>query len=231
VLLLRLRADAISKLSIKAAGRRSRGCARHSLAETAASYLAHWFRSPEVGSEFFSRARKRAGETRRVAAPSHPVPKNSGRRGGAFFDFPLRKGDYPAQFCFLLALAQASETEANSGRIRCRPEGILNGFIVSKSRRIHKAKTRGGIEFIAFLFSGLRGVCGRDGEPLAGGAKLGESKRLQHSFSPDFQAIPQAIPCALMHAGRSNAHGHYDVAVARGFIACRAELAGGLFVF
>jgi hypothetical protein len=163
----------------------------------------------------------------------HPIPfrKIRGDAAELFFDFPLRKGDYPAQFCFLLALAQASETEANSGRIRCRPEGILNGFIVSKSRRIHKAKTRGGIEFIAFLFSGLRGVCGRDGEPLAGGAKLGESKRLQHSFSPDFQAIPQAIPCALMHAGRSNAHGHYDVAVARGFIACRAELAGGLFVF
>jgi len=162
------------------------------------------------------------------------IPSRSEKFGEtrrSFFDFPLRKGDYPAQFCFLLALAQASETEANSGRIRCRPEGILNGFIVSKSRRIHKAKTRGGIEFIAFLFSGLRGVCGRDGEPLAGGAKLGESKRLQHSFSPDFQAIPRAIPCALTHAGRSNAHGHYDVAVARGFIACRAELAGGLFVF
>src|SRR5271156_1786292 len=30
---------------------------------------------------------------------------------------------------------------------------------------------------------------------------------------------------------RSNAHGHYDVAIARGFVRDGAELAGGLFVF
>jgi hypothetical protein len=157
VLLLRLRADAILQLSIKAAGRRSRGCARHSLAEILASYLAHWFRSPEAGFEFFSRAREGAGETRRVAAPSRPVPKNSGRRGGAFSFSPAERGLRGAILASL-ALAQASETETNSGRIWCRSEGILNEFIVSKSGWIHKAKTPGGIEFIAFLFSGLRGV-------------------------------------------------------------------------
>src|ERR1700691_2014856 len=39
-----------------------------------------------------SRARCCAGETRRVAAPSRLVPKNSGRRGGAFLIFPCGKG-------------------------------------------------------------------------------------------------------------------------------------------
>jgi hypothetical protein len=230
VLLLRLRADATSKLSIKAAGRRSRGCARHSLAEILASYLAHWFRSPEAGFEFFSRARKRAGETRRVAAPSRPVPKISGRRGGAFSFSPAERG-LPGAILALLALAQASETEANSGRIWCRSEGILNKLIVSKSGRVHKAKTLRGIEFIAFLFSGLRGVYGRDCDLAAAGAKRPESKRLQLPVSLGFSRDSRAIPGALMRARRSNAHGHYDVAVAGGFIACRAELAGGLFVF
>src|SRR5271156_3265002 len=72
----------------------------------AASYLAHWFRSPEAGFENFSRARERAGETRRVAAPSRPVPKNSGRRSGAFSISPAERGLCGANLTSL-ALAQA----------------------------------------------------------------------------------------------------------------------------
>src|SRR5271154_899585 len=53
-----------------------------------------------------SRARERAGETRRVAAPSRPVPKNSGRRGGAFSISPAERGLCGANLASL-ALAQA----------------------------------------------------------------------------------------------------------------------------
>jgi len=53
-----------------------------------------------LGSNSLSRARKRAGETRRVAAPSRPVPKNSGRRGGAFLIFPCGKGITRRNFGF-----------------------------------------------------------------------------------------------------------------------------------
>src|SRR5580698_6024808 len=47
-----------------------------------------------------SRARERAGETRRVAAPSRPVPKNSGRRGGAFSFSPAERGIIRRKFGF-----------------------------------------------------------------------------------------------------------------------------------
>src|SRR5271154_1454362 len=47
-----------------------------------------------------SRARERAGETRRVAAPSRLVPKNSGRRGGAFLFSPAERGLCGTDFCF-----------------------------------------------------------------------------------------------------------------------------------
>src|SRR6202522_977106 len=47
-----------------------------------------------------SRARCCAGETRRVAAPSRPVPKNSGRRGGAFLIFPCGKGNMRREIGF-----------------------------------------------------------------------------------------------------------------------------------
>src|SRR5271156_5489380 len=53
-----------------------------------------------------SRAREGAGETRRVAAPSRPVPKNSGRRGGAFSISPAGRGLCGANLTSL-ALAQA----------------------------------------------------------------------------------------------------------------------------
>ena len=58
------------------------------------------FAHPMLGSNSLSRARKRAGETRRVAAPSRPVPKNSGRRGGAFLIFPCGKGITRRNFGF-----------------------------------------------------------------------------------------------------------------------------------
>jgi hypothetical protein len=125
------------------------------------------FAHPKLGSNSLSRARERAGETRRVAAPSRPVPKNSGRRGGAFSFSPAERGLRGAILASL-ALAQASETEANSSRIWCRSEGILNQFIVSKSGWIHKAKTLGGFEFIAFLFSCLRGVVAADARCFEG---------------------------------------------------------------
>ena len=62
----------------------------------AASYLAHWFRSPEAGFEYFRG---------RVAAPAkleglrlHPVPFRNFRGDAAeLFNFPLRKGEYAAR--------------------------------------------------------------------------------------------------------------------------------------
>jgi len=62
----------------------------------AASYLAHWFRSPEAGFEYFRG---------RVVAPAkleglrlHPVPFRKFRGDAAeLFNFPLRKGEYAAR--------------------------------------------------------------------------------------------------------------------------------------
>src|SRR5271156_2054684 len=67
----------------------------------AASYLAHWFRSPEVGFEYFRG---------RVKAPAkleglrlHPIPFRKIRGDAAeLFQFPLRKGDYAARIWLLL---------------------------------------------------------------------------------------------------------------------------------
>jgi hypothetical protein len=81
-----------------------------------------------------------------------------------------------------LALAQARKTEANSDRIECRPEGNLNRFIVSKLVEIHKAKARGRIEFIAFLFSGLRVIWGRILELVAATVESSERRRLYARF-------------------------------------------------
>src|SRR5580658_1449570 len=39
------------------------------------------------------------------------------------------------------------------------------------------------------------------------------------------------VSCKATRAQGSNAHGHYDVAVAAGFVASGPELAGGLIVF
>jgi hypothetical protein len=96
-----------------------------------------------------------------------------------------------------LALAQASETEANSGRIWCRSEGILNEFIVSKSGSIHKAKTRGRIEFIAFLFSGLRVFYAAAASFLPEPGN-GRKASVSGSLSLDFQADSA---CQLKPAG------------------------------
>jgi hypothetical protein len=81
----------------------------------------------------------------------HPVSFRKIRGDTAeLFNFPLRKGDYPAPILSSLTLAQARKTKANSGRIQCRSEGVLNSSIVSKTRGIHKAKARASIEFIVF---------------------------------------------------------------------------------
>jgi hypothetical protein len=91
-----------------------------------------------------------------------------------------------------LALARARKTEAFSGRIWCRSEGIPNGTIVTKLSEIHKAKALGWIEFIAFLFSGLRGVCGVQLELIVRVAETPESRRLHG----DFRLVP-ALSLAL----------------------------------
>ena len=108
-----------------------------------------------------SRARERAGETRRVAAPSRLVPKNSGRRGGAFSISPAERGFSGANLASL-ALARARKTEADSGRKECRSEGNLNYVIVSSSGGILKLKSRVLVEFIPILFNGLLGAHGLD---------------------------------------------------------------------
>jgi hypothetical protein len=67
------------------------------LAKILASYLAHWFRSPEAGFEYF---RGRANAPAKLEGLRlHPVPFRKIRGDAAeLFNFPLRKGDYPAQF-------------------------------------------------------------------------------------------------------------------------------------
>jgi hypothetical protein len=77
-----------------------------------------------------------------------------------------------------LALARARKTEANSGRISCRSEGNLNNFIVAKLGEIHKAKALVRIEFIVFLFNGLRGICEHSAGPFDATAEGVESGRL-----------------------------------------------------
>jgi hypothetical protein len=95
-----------------------------------------------------------------------------------------------------LALAQARKTEANSGRIWCHSEGIPNRLIVSKLGEIHKAKALGEIEFMAFLFSSLRVVCGLQYKLIVRVGKWPQSKRLQAPFFLDFRAIPIRSPAA-----------------------------------
>src|SRR5271156_4573882 len=65
----------------------------------AASYLAHWFRSPEAGFEYF---RGRANAPAKLEGVRlHPVPFRKFRGDAAeLFDFPLRKGVYPAEIGF-----------------------------------------------------------------------------------------------------------------------------------
>jgi hypothetical protein len=103
-----------------------------------------------------------------------------------------------------LALAQARKTEAISGRIKCRSEGSLNEFIVSKSGEIHKAKPLDRIEFIPFLFSGLRVVCGLRLELLPGRVKWPEIERLYTYF--------RAI-AALSPASRSTRDGQIRIGI------------------
>jgi len=70
------------------------------LAKILASYLAHWFRSPEAGFEYF-RGRAHA-PAKLEGLRLHPVPFRKIRGDAAeLFDFPLRKGDYPAQIWLL----------------------------------------------------------------------------------------------------------------------------------
>jgi hypothetical protein len=219
------------QLSIKAAGRRSRGCARHSLAEIPASYLAHWFRSPEAGFEFFSRAREGAGETRRVAAPSRPVPKNSGRRGGAFLIFPCGKGITRRNFGF----SRPGAGKRNRGKfgpnmvpLRRNSERI---YCIGNRGRFTRRKREAGLNlslFYSVVYEGFRAAAASF-VPEQGTA--GKQAFTASAFARFFEPIRVAIASARMRARRSNAHGHYDIAVARGFIARRAELAGGLFVF
>jgi hypothetical protein len=69
------------------------------LAENPASYLAHWFRSPEAGFEYF---RGRANAPAKLEGLRlHPVPFRKIRGDAAeLFDFPLRKGDTRREFGF-----------------------------------------------------------------------------------------------------------------------------------
>jgi hypothetical protein len=71
------------------------------LAKILASYLAHWFRSPEAGFEFF---RGRANAPAKLEGLRlHPVPFRKIRGDAAeLFNFPLRKGDYAAPIWLLL---------------------------------------------------------------------------------------------------------------------------------
>jgi hypothetical protein len=140
------------------------------------------FAHPKLGANSF---RGRASAPAKLEGLRlHPVPFRKIRGDAAeLFHFPPAERGLPGAILAPLALAQASETEANSGRIWCRSEGILNEFIVSKSGSIHKAKTRGRIEFIAFLFSGLRVFYGRFCELSAGARKRPESKRFWFAFA------------------------------------------------
>jgi hypothetical protein len=61
---------------------------------------------------------------------------------------------------------------------------------------IHKAKALGGIEFMAFLFSSLRVVCGLQYELIARAGKWPESERLHLPFFLNFRAIPIRSPAA-----------------------------------
>src|SRR6202042_908757 len=151
------------------------------------------FAHPKLGANSF---RGRASAPAKLEGLRlHPVPFRKIRGDAAeLFHFPPAERGLPGAILAPLALAQASETEANSGRMWCRSEGILNELIVSKSGWIHKAKTLRGIEFIAFLFSGLRGVSGRDSELQAAGAKRRENKRLQLLLLLVFRAIPVPSP-------------------------------------
>jgi hypothetical protein len=184
------------------------------------------FAHPKLGSKSFEGARTR----RRNSKGCGSIPSRSEKFGEtrrSFLIFPCGKGIMRRRLFAALALAQARKTEANSDRIECRPEGNLNRFIVSKLVEIHKAKARGRIEFIAFLFSGLRVIWGEDF-----GARCGNRRKLgTQAFIRAFSSDRSGIGKTAKRLRRSNAHGHYDVAVAGGFIACGAELACGLFVF
>src|SRR5580704_9003619 len=67
----------------------------------AASYLAHWFRSPEAGCECI-RGRVDA-PAKLEGLPLHPVPFRKIRGDAAeLSDFPLRKGEYAVRIWLLL---------------------------------------------------------------------------------------------------------------------------------
>jgi len=75
-------------------------CPTHARLVTA-SYLAHWFRSPEAECEYF---RGRANAPAKLEGLRlHPVPFRKIRGDAAeLSDFPLRKGEYAARNWLLL---------------------------------------------------------------------------------------------------------------------------------
>jgi hypothetical protein len=78
----------------------------------AARYLAHWFRSPEAGFEYF---RGRANAPAKLEGLRlHPVPFRKIRGDAAeLFHFPLRKGDYPARIWLLLPWRRQEKQRQN----------------------------------------------------------------------------------------------------------------------
>jgi hypothetical protein len=145
------------------------------------------FAHPKLGANSFEGARTR----RRNSKGCGSIPSRSEKFGEtrrSFLIFPCGKGTIQRRSGFPCPGA-GKKTEAFSGRIECQPEGIPNRLIVSKSGRIHKAKAQRRIEFIAFLFNGLRGVCGLRAGLLAVTADSTESRRLNAGFSSGSSVI------------------------------------------
>lgn len=101
----------------------------------------------------------------------------------------------------------------------------MNTQILRPGGDFHKAKLKAVCEFIVLLFNGLQGV-GKSANRAVLRAAEQVTKR---DTSADFWRFIASADRAI--DSRSNSHGHNDVAVTRGLVACRAELACGLFVF
>jgi hypothetical protein len=186
------------------------------LAHIRRACLAHWPQQPRIPARTSCPKRICACETRRVAASSRPVPKYRGRRGEAFY-FPQRRGIVHTRLA-PLALARARKLE----RIQvgqCRSGGIQNNQILPESRRFHKVIMALMARDKSNYFSWLRGV-------LAEHFSIKNSDRRKLKIARkygQFELLAAAerghkITNDTLLASTSDAHGHYDVAVAGGFV-------------
>lgn len=183
------------------------------------------FAYPQCGLENFEGARARWRNSKGCSSiPSRSEKFGETRRSLLFF--PCGKG-LPGRESGLICPGAGKQNRGVLGPDIVPFRRIFEHLILRPGGDFHKAKLGAVREFIMLLFNGLQGV-GKSANRVVLEAAAEVTKR---DTLADFSRFVARRRSDRAIDARSNAHGHYYVAVARGFVACGAELACGLFVF